>query len=190
MCKEFSCIMLPNGSILDGRPLPNKGVTSWTHSHSEILRRHNLKDENPTGNSFARIEIDLTKLYSKRETDLSDILSWVKIDQSITPIWFKDRHRKLALRAFQSYLKVNLKHRNNLVLHDNTVYRLHVSSRNPTCQPGSSIYSHIMVGSHKFKKNYPYKNPLYKKTVLKHRARLKEWSSSNLKNFTKSFPLK
>jgi hypothetical protein len=93
MCKMFSCVV------------EKSGRTTWDSeidSHEGLLKKAGLQDKETDAEKmmFARVEITPKERYDE------PIDEWeLKIDQSITPLWWSKKHEKEARHALKMFAK-------------------------------------------------------------------------------------
>ena len=103
MCEFFSAIVLKNGDAVWDSTIDN---------HSKLVELANIQDDTTDTSKmkFARVEI------TPPDHDIfADIEKWIlKIDETITPAWFKKRHEDAAWSALQECLKEVLIYKQNI----------------------------------------------------------------------------
>ena len=94
MCNFFSCIVKKNGEVVWDSAIDN---------HSELVELGKIQDDtaDTAKMKFARVEI------TPPDGDVfSPLEKWIlKIDETITPDWFKKRHEDVAWSALKECLK-------------------------------------------------------------------------------------
>lgn len=93
MCQAFSCLV-----SIDKKVTWKFGIDS----HSELVRMAGYKDNtsNAQETTFARAEITPDNKSYLKPPD-----NWLlRVDESITPVWFGEKHKELAFTAHKKWL--------------------------------------------------------------------------------------